>query len=507
MEQKFLAISLNGKKSEFYFENGHVFFMSHVGKWDKSNDRQPEKRHSWKSACYLGTWDADPNDFNIDNVRGAFSDVLTATTGTINTLTPWDGPKFTRTNNDPTPTPSADPSAPANDPTPTADPVPVRQADPAPTTTPTADPVPVVPTTPNADPVAPTTATTTPTPSADPLAVLRQLLGGGTDPNTANEVAQLKQLVRILTDGLNTTRSELADVLAQLATTNDELTAIKNRQPVVTEVHVKTANGTHKVTTGGGKVHKKFARVLNFVESRVPVYLWGDAGTGKSTLARQIAEALGFDYYEMGFAATKYDYTGFKGATGEQVPTPLYTAYKYGGVCCLNEVDASDSQALLSINGCRDNQPVEFGGEVVYPHENFRLICTGNSCGTGATAEYNARQAMDGSFLNGFFREHLEADPDVQLTKNAHGDKSIQDFINDVAQSVKTCGFSIVVGARDMNKLWIADQLDPNNDAANVASAFASGIEKDTLRTIYNNLSDKYGRWQKAFKSLIDKAA
>ena len=452
MEQKFLAISLNGKKSEFYFENGHVFFMSHVGKWDKSNDRQPEKRHSWKSACYLGTWDADPNDFNIDNVRGAFSDVLTATTGTINTLTPWDGPKFTRTNNDPPPTPSADPSAPANDPTPTA------------------------------DPVAPTTATTTPTPSADPLAVLRQLLGGGTDPNTANEVAQLKQLVRILTDGLNTTRSELADVLTELA-------SIKDRQPVTYNYNVTSSRGTHTITTPN-KCHKEFKTVVKLVENNIPVYLYGPAGSGKSELVKQVAKALGLAFYYTGSVSQEYKLTGFKDASGTFQETDFFRAVTGGGVFFADEFDGSAPDVALLFNAVLANGICEFAGTTYEVHPDFRFIAAGNTTGLGQTDEYTGRYQLDAATLDRFAVVTIDYDPDLEESF-ANGDTEITDFVRELRKAVKSTRIkSLPLGYRSIIRLA---QLTPEFGVKKALEmSIIKGMENEDVRMLSRGLGRLY---------------
>jgi len=65
------------------------------------------------------------------------------------------------------------------------------------------------------------------------------------------------------------------------------------RQPKVIEV--VTPRGVNKVE---GSVCKDFVRLCNLMESGKPIYMYGPAGCGKSYTAKQIADAMGYDYYE-----------------------------------------------------------------------------------------------------------------------------------------------------------------------------------------------------------------
>ena len=46
-----------------------------------------------------------------------------------------------------------------------------------------------------------------------------------------------------------------------------------------------------------GVQHSKFETVLKFVANDEPVYLAGPAGSGKNVICKQVAEALGLDFY------------------------------------------------------------------------------------------------------------------------------------------------------------------------------------------------------------------
>jgi len=74
------------------------------------------------------------------------------------------------------------------------------------------------------------------------------------------------------------------------------------------EVHViKTSTGESRVE---GTTHEKFDRVLQLVSANIPVFLTGEAGTGKNVICKQVAEALKLDFYFTNAVTQEYKLTG-----------------------------------------------------------------------------------------------------------------------------------------------------------------------------------------------------
>ena len=63
-------------------------------------------------------------------------------------------------------------------------------------------------------------------------------------------------------------------------------------------------------------LHEKFDEVLKFVANKEPVFLTGRAGTGKNVLCKQVAKALGLDFYFNNAVTQEYKITGFTDANG-----------------------------------------------------------------------------------------------------------------------------------------------------------------------------------------------
>lgn len=190
---------------------------------------------------------------------------------------------------------------------------------------------------------------------------------------------------------------------------------------------------------GTGK-HAKFVTLCQTIAAGLDVYLYGPAGTGKSYMARQIAEALGLDFYPQSAINDKFELEGGQdprnGSNG-YIETAFYKAFKYGGLFLLDEADASDNTQLIALNNALADRRYTFPVVgLVEAHPNFRFIATGNTAGRGADASYNTRQAQDAAFLNRFARRtKVDYDYSIELTC-AQGDTDLVNFGRDLRNAM-----------------------------------------------------------------------
>lgn len=440
---KSAILAVNGKKSQLVIDNGQMYFGSHTAGWGTNPQELGIKSGwGWKYVARLGATDQTDID-DLQSWAQAIGNVIGQPVTSIEV----------RENPAPVPTPAQEQEQ--------------EHANPAPVETPKPKPAPI------------------PTPQANTA---------NGDPS--NVLAGLSNF--LASDVYNRVLTNLQPVLEQLTQQ-----AAANAAAPAQQIVVKTLDGTeHNVE---GQTHKDFARILNIVANNIPVLLHGEAGTGKTTLAKQIAQALGLDFYKQGFAGTKYDYTGYIDANGNRVETPAARAYKYGGLLLLDEIFASDPQALLAINGMRDGDPVEFAGELIYPHKNFRLVCADNTIGMGATDGYD-RNEQDISFVNGLARVEVFADPNIELA-NCGGDAALLEYYTDLKKAVKTCGVSLPISPRDMRRAAKIKVISNNDLAFTLKTSTLSGLQQDILRTLFVNLDHKENIWAQAHKTLIGLAA
>ena len=175
------------------------------------------------------------------------------------------------------------------------------------------------------------------------------------------------------------------------------------------ELVKSTQTITHEITINDGdavqikgRVHEVFGQVLDWVALNENVYLVGPAGSGKTTIAAQIAEALDLDFYVYGSISQDFQFLGHIGANGEYVETDFYRAFKHGGLVLFDEMDGSNPNALMALNAALANDFAAFPCGIVQRHPDFRVIASGNTFGHGASAQYVGRNPMDAATLDRF---------------------------------------------------------------------------------------------------------
>ena len=138
------------------------------------------------------------------------------------------------------------------------------------------------------------------------------------------------------------------------------------------------------------------------------VWLYGPAGTGKSEIFRQAAEALNLPYASLSCTGetTKGEFVGrFNHATGTW-DFPLFVkTYRYGGVISLEEIGMCPSDTLGVILSALAQKIIFLGnGEKVEMHKDCYIVATDNTAGTGATSSMTGRTRQDAATLDRFMR-------------------------------------------------------------------------------------------------------
>lgn len=162
-----------------------------------------------------------------------------------------------------------------------------------------------------------------------------------------------------------------------------------------------------------GIVHKEFSHVLAMA-TKDNVMLVGGAGSGKTTLARQVAKALNLPFYFTGAVPHEAKLLGFINPHGQYVGTAFHKAWTQGGVFLMDEIDASDPQALLSINAALDNGICDFPCGMVEKHKDFHFIGAANTFGKGATMEYIGRNAQDEAGRSRWYYVTIDYDENME---------------------------------------------------------------------------------------------
>lgn len=215
---------------------------------------------------------------------------------------------------------------------------------------------------------------------------------GGPDPATAADLAALAEAVSDLRS-----RVEAAEAGAR---------------PIV-HIHVPSLPAPKVLPDVH---HPVLPRVIALLARGANILLVGPAGTGKSTIAQQAAEALDLSYHAMSVSigTRQSDLWGYQDANGTYRESPLYRAYSEGGLFLLDELDAGHPGILAGLNQALSNGHANFPPGMVTRHPNTRVVCTANTYGRGNDTQYLGRNALDAATLDRFVTLRVDYDTTLE---------------------------------------------------------------------------------------------
>jgi MoxR-like ATPase len=273
----------------------------------------------------------------------------------------------------------------------------------------------------------------------------------------------------------NAVRNIVSDVVDPIAMDHavalDRLSSkIDAMQPKVTQIVIKD----RPTVTLKGVQHKAFADIMMSISARCNTFLVGPAGTGKTTMVQQVADALGLRFHaeNLTAATTEYSLKGFTDANSGYKATPLRELFANGGVYLLDEIDNANPNVLGVLNSALSNGFMAFPDGMVQKHPEFIAVAAGNTYGNGATAEYVGRNPIDGATLDrfAFFNVDIdEAVEDAMLAGFGLPTATATAWVNAVRksrQNVADSGLRVIVSPRA---------------TANGAGLLAQGMDMDKV--------------------------
>lgn len=240
-----------------------------------------------------------------------------------------------------------------------------------------------------------------------------------------------------------------------------------------------------------GNTHKALADVTTAILAGEHVMMVGPAGTGKSTIAEQAAEALGLASYSISLSpqTPASQIVGYMQATGDYVGTLFRKAFENGGLFHFDEIDNAHPSVLAVINGALANGHMAFPDGMVKRHEDFRVAASANTYGRGATRAYVGRQAIDAATLDRFTVLTVEIDETLEYAlaigtglEATQVDKVIT-YVRKLRKSADTHGLQVVLSPRatvGMCRLLVAGM----SWAACVDARIRRGLDDATWRKL-----------------------
>ena len=182
----------------------------------------------------------------------------------------------------------------------------------------------------------------------------------------------------------------------------------------------------NKVEIKEGLYHSAFPTLLRMIGAGMHVYLPGPPGTGKSHMAEQVANTLGWKFGAISLGPTTPESRLWGGmdANGHFHEPLLIQCLRYaqdnpehGAIFCLDEMDNGHSGIIATLNSLMANGWVTApNGDIIRVGANFSFIACANTYGTGPTAEFSGRNKLDAATLDRFQYVPVPTDLNVEST-------------------------------------------------------------------------------------------
>lgn len=245
-------------------------------------------------------------------------------------------------------------------------------------------------------------------------------------------------------------------------------------------------------------LHKDFDAILSMIMDNESVYLCGPAGTGKSYLAKQLADALELEYYYTNSVTDDVQIKGFVDANGHYHGTQFYDAFTKGGIFLLDELDASIPETLVLLNNALANGYFAFPNGKAKAHKDFHCVAAGNTFGTGADATYVGRYQLDGSSMDRFAMVMVDYDERIENAM-ANGDKELVAFAHSFRDAVAKTGVSCLCTYRAIKRLAKFSAYMEKADALRIG--LLKGLAADDIGIISRTMGGS-NSWKAALDSL-----
>lgn len=209
------------------------------------------------------------------------------------------------------------------------------------------------------------------------------------------------------------------------------------------ELHIKIGTAP-KITLKTH--HHMLPTLLKAVAAGTSPFIVGPAGSGKTTLGMNIAEALKRKFYMEARVTSEYKLIGYMDATGKYVRTQFRDAYEKGGVFLFDEVDASDPDALTSFNAALANGYCAFPDKLIPMHKDFAAMAAGNTYGRGADRQYVGRNQLDAATLDRFVVFDVDYDENLELA--LAGDAEWTGYVQRIRKAAEAEKVRLIVSPR-----------------------------------------------------------
>ena len=255
-----------------------------------------------------------------------------------------------------------------------------------------------------------------------------------------NDLDNLSDKIKLLNSHKNKISAEIQQLGEQVGQSRQRLGQVQDAQ-------VRKSLGLNTDVDFTAQ-HATFETTYRAIVAGCSPFLVGPAGSGKSTILQQIADAMDLPFYPMSVNSLTSDYNiiGYNDANGRYVPTIFRQAYENGGIFSFEEIDAGNPNVLTVISNAMSQNKYAFPDKIVDKHPKFILTASGNTYGTGANIKYIGRNPLDAATLDRFVMIHT--DYDRELEDRLCANKEWLKWVHSVRDVINRLDMKVVVGTR-----------------------------------------------------------
>jgi hypothetical protein len=218
--------------------------------------------------------------------------------------------------------------------------------------------------------------------------------------------AMIDMLAEVLSKRLN-----LSNVLDATQVEKLVLDALAARVPTPIEI-IRPDQSTVTIADA----HYLMPRLVTLLGAGIHCYLWGPAGTGKTTAALQALHGLGLMDSEIDTldpSTPKSGIMGYRTPQGDKVETAFTRCYTMGQGYVGDEIDNAPAHVQSIKNSALANGKCPTAWGMVERAEGFVYVGTGNTPGR-KTKAFPDRQPMSAAFMDRLYFIHWPLDPAIE---------------------------------------------------------------------------------------------
>ncbi len=256
-----------------------------------------------------------------------------------------------------------------------------------------------------------------------------------------------------LIDALRAAVGTTADTAHRIEQLEAKIEALRGTTPQT----IRFAIGEQPAGPAIPNARPELAAILRTIAAgMVNVWTTGPAGSGKTTLAHQVADALGRPFGFQSFAADSSagSLIGGIDAAGTYHETAFIHAYETGGVYLLDEIDAAPAEILVAVNAALANGHLslprhhDHARRTIKRHPNTVIVAAANTYGTGATAQYVGRSQIDAATLDRFAGAVFTVGYDEALERQLCPDETTREIVQNMRKACEAAGLRRIVSTR-----------------------------------------------------------